>query len=71
MFCAQTFGSALLSPFHSQGPETFLAMVVTEIFVLLVDKFGMETSIQRLACKIEKQAVRQFHSFVYLVYKTK
>lgn len=69
-FCAQTFGSTILSPFHSQGTESFLAVVVTKIFVLLVDKFGMETRIQRLACKIEKQAVRQSHSFVDLAHKT-
>lgn len=69
-FCAQNFGSTILSPFYSQGSETFLAMVVTESFVLLADKFGMETSIQRLAYKIEKQAVRQSHSFVDLAHKT-
>lgn len=45
-------------------------MVVTGSFVLLVDKFGMETSKQRLACEIEKQAVRQSHSFVDLAHKT-
>lgn len=68
-FCAQTFASTVLFHFHSQGPETFLATVVTETFVLLVDKYGMESSIQRLACKIEKQAVRQSHSFVDLAHK--
>lgn len=67
-FWAQIFGSTIPLPFP--GPEMFLSMVVTEIFVLLVDKFGMETSIQRLACKIEKQAVRQSHSFVYFAHKT-
>lgn len=30
----------------------------------------METSTQSLACKIEKQAVRQSHSFVDLAHKT-